>query len=90
MGGGASLGDEALDGGDDAVGVDAVGGLDAEGLSGELVDDVEQLDAAQVGGLVELDPVMAYVLEKLKKVTTRPSASRGAIEAGISSNQISS
>ena len=33
---------------------------------------------------------MAYVLEKLKKVTTRPSASRGAIEAGISSNQISS
>ena len=55
MSGGASLGDEALDGGDDAVGVDAVRRVDAEGLSGELVDDVEQLDAAQVGGLVELE-----------------------------------
>ena len=53
--GGAPLGDEALDGGDDAVGVDAVGGLDAEDLSGELVDDVEQLDAAQARGLVELE-----------------------------------
>lgn len=40
-------GDEALDGGDDAVGVDAVGGVDGEGLPGELVDDVEQFDAAR-------------------------------------------
>ena len=29
-------GDDALDGGDDAVGVDAMGGLDGEGIAGEL------------------------------------------------------
>ena len=63
--GGASLGDEALDCGGDAVGVDAVGGLDAEGLSGELVDDVEQLDAAQAGGLVELEVQGPHVVGAL-------------------------
>ena len=38
--------DEALHSGEDAVGVDAVGGFDSEGLASELVNHVEQLDAA--------------------------------------------
>ena len=40
-------------------------GLDREGLSGELVDVIEQLDAAQIGGLLELEvqhPHMVWAL----------------------------
>ena len=43
-------------GGDDTAGVDAMRGLDDEGLAGELADNVEQLDATLIGGLIELAP----------------------------------
>ena len=62
---GAALGDEALDDGDDAVGVDAVRGVDGQGFSGELVDDVEQLDAPQAGDLVELEIQRPHVVGAL-------------------------
>ena len=39
---------------DDAVGVDRAVGVDGQGFAGELVDDVEHLDGAPVGGGVEL------------------------------------
>ena len=60
-----SLVHELLDGGDDAVGADAARGVDGEGLSGELVDNVEKLDAAQIGGLVELEVQGPHVVGAL-------------------------
>src|SRR3954469_17088496 len=51
----AALVGEALEHGHGLVGVDAAGDVDRERLAGELVNDVEQLDHAAVGGLIELE-----------------------------------
>lgn len=45
MGSGALGGGDGLDGGDDAVGIDAVIEGDRQGFAGVLVDDVEQLES---------------------------------------------
>ena len=48
-------GDETVEGGDDVVGVDAAVDVGGEGLAGELVDDVQQLQGLAVGGDIELE-----------------------------------
>src|SRR5690606_24144951 len=54
-GGVAALESEAVEGGDDAVGVDGTVNDDGGALPGVLVDDVEQLEGAAVDGGVELE-----------------------------------
>ena len=51
----SSLGDEGLNGGDDLIGVTAAAHAHGQGFTGVLVDDVQQLQASLVGGLVELE-----------------------------------
>ncbi len=55
VGRGAPLGRQALEAGDDPVGVDGALDVDGQALAGELVDDVQQLEHPPVGGLVELE-----------------------------------
>ena len=54
VGRGAPLQGELIQDGDDAVGVDAAIHVDRQGFAGELVDDVEHLQGAAIGGGVEL------------------------------------
>jgi hypothetical protein len=51
---GATIGHDRVERVDGGVGVDRVGDHIREGLAGELVDDVEDLDCAASGGGVEL------------------------------------
>jgi len=53
--GGAAPGGEALEHGDRLIGADAALDEHLERLEGELVDDVQELQRAAVGGLVELE-----------------------------------
>lgn len=62
MGRCASSGGDLGDDFDGAVGVDAVTDVDGQGFSGELVDDVEQLEAPPGGGLVELEIERPHVI----------------------------
>ena len=76
---GAALGDEAFDNGDQRVGVAGAPHPHGQRLPGELVDDVEELEPATVGGLVELEvdrPHMVRVLsgEALGNVAADPPA----------------
>src|SRR3954463_5767384 len=52
---------EALEHVDGLVGVDAARDVDRERFAGELVDDVEQLEHAAVGGLIELEVQRPHV-----------------------------
>jgi hypothetical protein len=51
----APLESKPVEDGDDLVGVDGPVGLDRERFAGELIDDVEQLQGAALGGDVELE-----------------------------------
>jgi len=53
--GSAALGRQPLEHRDRLVGVDRAIDLDRQGLAGELVDDVEELELAAVGGRVVLE-----------------------------------
>ena len=55
VGRGAPFGGQALEAAHDPVGVDGALDVDGQGLPGELVDDVEELQRPPVGGLVELE-----------------------------------
>ena len=50
-----ALGGEAVEHGDDAVGVDGTVDFDRQGFAGELVDHVQHLQGAAIGGGVELE-----------------------------------
>jgi hypothetical protein len=49
------LDDQAIELCDGPIGVDATLALHAERLAGELIDDVQELQGAPVGGLIELE-----------------------------------
>ena len=51
----AALGGQALEAGDDPVGVDGALHVDGQGLAGVLVDHVEDFEHPSVRGLVELE-----------------------------------
>lgn len=54
-----------------------MGGVDSESFADELVDNVEQLEAARVGGLVELEVQRPYVVGHLaRSLVAVPSVSR--------------
>ena len=57
----AALGGEPVEHGDGLVCVDASGDVHRERFAGELVDDVEQLQHAAVGGLIELEVQRPHV-----------------------------
>ena len=59
---GRTLGDEALQGADGLVGVDAAVHAHRQRLAGELVDDVQQLEDPPVGGLVKLEVQRPHVI----------------------------
>ena len=59
------LGEDALEPGDRVVGVDAPRAADLQRLAGELVDDVQELQDAPVGGLVVLEVQRPHVIGAL-------------------------
>ena len=61
----AALVGEPLEHGDGLVGVDAPRDVHRQRLAGELVDDVEQLEHAAVGGLIELEVQRPHVIGPL-------------------------
>ncbi len=62
---GAALGDQAFEDRDGLVGVDRASALDRQRLAGELVDDVEELQFAAVGGRVVLEAQRPDVVRSL-------------------------
>ena len=71
---GAALGDELLKDSDGLIGADAAVDVHREGFPGELVNDVEQLEHAPVGGLVELEVKRPHLTGPLR---LKPAFRRG-------------
>jgi hypothetical protein len=62
---------QAFKNGDGRVSVDAPGALDLQGLPGELIDDVQELQDVSVGGLVELEVKRPHVIGALRAQPVR-------------------